>query len=59
LSEKNRIFPKNRIFQALIIYLDNYNNQRRLNGWHEEMIVVRATGIVERIDTIELGFSIG
>ena len=30
-----------------------------LSGQHEEMIVVRASGMVERIDTIDLGFPIG
>jgi len=30
-----------------------------ISGQHEEMIIVRATGIVERIDTIDLGFPIG
>jgi phosphoserine phosphatase RsbU/P len=30
-----------------------------ISGQHEEMIVVRATGVVERIDTIDLGFPIG
>lgn len=30
-----------------------------LSGQHEEMIVVRANGAIERIDTIDLGFPIG
>ncbi|WP_246828947.1 SpoIIE family protein phosphatase [Synechococcus sp. PCC 7502] len=30
-----------------------------ISGQHEEMIIVRATGEVERIDTIDLGFPIG
>jgi len=39
--------------------LDYSNNQLRLSGLHEEMIVVRSGGIIERIDTIPLGFAIG
>lgn len=31
----------------------------RLSGQHEEMLVVRDGGIVERIDTIDLGFPVG
>lgn len=31
----------------------------RLSGQHEELILVRATGKVERIDTIDLGFPLG
>lgn len=31
----------------------------RLSGQHEELILVRATGAVERIDTIDLGFPLG
>ena len=31
----------------------------RLSGQHEELIVVRHNGAVERIDTIDLGFPIG
>ena len=30
-----------------------------LSGQHEEMLVVRSGGIVERVDTIDLGFPIG
>ncbi len=30
-----------------------------ISGQHEELIIVRATGKVERIDTIDLGFPIG
>jgi serine phosphatase RsbU (regulator of sigma subunit) len=39
--------------------IDYYNGKLCLSGQHEEMIVVRATGTVERIDTIDLGFPIG
>lgn len=30
-----------------------------LSGQHEELLIVRAKGIVERVDTIDLGFPIG
>lgn len=41
---------------ALVEYRDGC---LRLSGQHEEMIVVRADGAIERIDTINLGFPIG
>jgi serine phosphatase RsbU (regulator of sigma subunit) len=41
---------------ALIDYKDG---QLRISGQHEEIILVRATGDVECIDTIDLGFPIG
>jgi serine phosphatase RsbU (regulator of sigma subunit) len=39
--------------------LDYRQGQLSLSGQHEEVIVVRAGGQVERIDTIDLGFPIG
>ncbi len=39
--------------------LDYCNGSLRLSGQHEEVILVRANGEVERIDTIDLGFPIG
>ncbi|HEY9726277.1 MAG TPA: SpoIIE family protein phosphatase [Chroococcales cyanobacterium] len=39
--------------------LDYKDGILRLSGQHEEMIVVREGGRVERIDTIDLGFPIG
>jgi two-component system, sensor histidine kinase ChiS len=39
--------------------LDYQQGQLRLSGQHEEMIVVRADGTLERIDTIDLGFPVG
>jgi two-component system sensor histidine kinase ChiS len=39
--------------------LDYQQGQLRLSGQHEEIIVVRTDGSVERIDTIDLGFPIG
>jgi two-component system, sensor histidine kinase ChiS len=39
--------------------LDYQHGQLGLSGQHEEMIIVRSGGRVERIDTIDLGFPIG
>ena len=39
--------------------LDYQAGMLRLSGQHEETIIVRAGGRVERIDTIDLGFPIG
>jgi len=39
--------------------LDYHQDKLRLSGQHEEMIVVRSGGKIERIDTIDLGFPIG
>jgi two-component system sensor histidine kinase ChiS len=39
--------------------LDYQQGQLRLSGQHEELIVVRADGCLERFDTIDLGFPIG
>ncbi len=41
---------------ALVDYQDGVLS---LSGQHEEMIVVRSTGDIERVDTIDLGFPIG
>ena len=38
--------------------LEYRDNTLRLSGQHEEVILVRFSGEVERIDTIELGFPI-
>jgi sigma-B regulation protein RsbU (phosphoserine phosphatase) len=42
-----------------LILLDYEKGRLRLSGQHEELVVVRADGRVERIDTIDLGFPIG
>jgi PAS domain S-box-containing protein len=42
-----------------LVLLDYYKGTLSLSGQHEEMIVVRAGGRVERIDTVDLGFPIG
>jgi len=39
--------------------LDYHQGQLCLSGQHEELIVVRTDGFLERIDTIDLGFPIG
>lgn len=39
--------------------LDYHHDKLRLSGQHEEMIVVRSGGKIERVDTIDLGFPIG
>ena len=39
--------------------LDYQEGRVQLSGQHEEMIVVRGNGELERIDTIDLGFPIG
>ncbi|MDY6783366.1 MAG: SpoIIE family protein phosphatase [Cyanobacteriota bacterium] len=42
-----------------LVLLDYHQGQLRLSGQHEEIIIVRARGEVEHIDTIDLGFPIG
>ncbi|MCA1992220.1 MAG: SpoIIE family protein phosphatase [Coleofasciculus sp. S288] len=39
--------------------LDYQSGQLRLSGQHEEIVIVRSGGIIERIDTIDLGFPLG
>ena len=39
--------------------LDYQNNCLSLSGQHEEVLLVRSGGIIEQIDTIDLGFPIG
>jgi len=64
LSALNRVIYQNakrmnsdkNLTLALIDYQDGV---LRLYGQHEEAILVRANGEVERIDTLELGFPIG
>jgi sigma-B regulation protein RsbU (phosphoserine phosphatase) len=42
-----------------LAFLDYQDRNITLSGQHEEVLVVRKTGDVERIDTIDLGFPIG
>lgn len=51
-----RMSPGKNLTLAL---LDYRNGQLQLTGQHEEVLVVRAEGTVERIDTIDLGFPLG
>jgi len=44
---------------ASFALLDYQQGMLKLSGQHEEMIVVRCKGCVERFDTIDLGFPIG
>lgn len=44
---------------ASLALLDYEEGMLKLSGQHEEMIVVRSGGDVERFDTIDLGFPIG
>jgi sigma-B regulation protein RsbU (phosphoserine phosphatase) len=42
-----------------LILLNYHNNCLRLSGQHESVIFVRASGEIELIDTMDLGFPIG
>lgn len=42
-----------------LAFLDYSDNRITLSGQHEELLIVRASGEVERIDTMDLGFPIG
>ncbi|MEG4516804.1 MULTISPECIES: PP2C family protein-serine/threonine phosphatase [unclassified Microcoleus] len=44
---------------ASLALLDYEQGVLKLSGQHEEMILVRSNGCVERFDTIDLGFPIG
>ncbi|MEG4943372.1 PP2C family protein-serine/threonine phosphatase [Microcoleus sp. F4-D5] len=44
---------------ASLALLDYEEGMLKLSGQHEEMIVVRSNGCLERFDTIDLGFPIG
>ena len=39
--------------------IDYHQGEVRISGQHEEILVIRANGAVERIDTLDLGFPIG
>ena len=39
--------------------VDYHEGVLSLSGQHEEMVVVRSGGVIERVDTIDLGFPIG
>ena len=39
--------------------VDYHEGVLTISGQHEEMVVVRSQGVIERVDTIDLGFPIG
>jgi sigma-B regulation protein RsbU (phosphoserine phosphatase) len=39
--------------------VDYQDGKMRISGQHEEMLVVRRGGLVQRVDTVDLGFPIG
>jgi sigma-B regulation protein RsbU (phosphoserine phosphatase) len=42
-----------------LLLLDRQGGVLHLSGQHEEVLIVRQGGVVERVDTMELGFTIG
>ncbi len=42
-----------------LLLLDYQNGLLRLSGQHEEVLLVRQNGLVERLDTVDLGFMVG
>ncbi len=42
-----------------LAFIDYADRQMTLSGQHEEVLIVRRNGDVERIDTIDLGFPVG
>lgn len=64
LNRLNRAIYKNIVRTSTdkhlsLAFLDYQAGQLTLSGQHEEVIMVRAAGAVERIDTIDLGLPIG
>ncbi len=64
LSTLNRVILKNArrmgVDKTLAFALVNYQDKQvKIVGQHEEVLVVRKGGQVERIDTVNLGFPIG
>ncbi len=39
--------------------LDYHNGKVRISGQHEEILIVRKGGLLQRVDTVDLGFPIG
>ncbi|MGB3200182.1 MAG: transporter substrate-binding protein [Nodosilinea sp.] len=63
-SALNQVVYQNRLrigsFRNLSLVLIDYQDGRlSISGQHEEVIVVRASGTVERIDTFDLGYPVG
>ncbi len=42
-----------------LLLIDYFDGMLRISGQHEEMLIVRNGGVIERIDTVDLGFPIG
>jgi sigma-B regulation protein RsbU (phosphoserine phosphatase) len=42
-----------------LAFIDYHDNRVTLSGQHEEVLIIRKDGSVERIDTINLGFPVG
>ncbi len=42
-----------------LLLLDRQGGVLHVSGQHEEVIIVRQGGVIERVDTIDLGFTIG
>lgn len=42
-----------------LAFVDYHDNRVTLSGQHEEVLIIRKDGSVERIDTIDLGFPVG
>lgn len=64
LNRLNRAIYKNIVRTSTdkhlsLAFLDYQAGQLTLSGQHEEVIMVRAAGTVERIDTMDLGLPIG
>ncbi len=64
LNTLNRVLYQNiqrmGVDRSLTLAMVNYQDgQLRLIGQHEEALVVRADGRIERMDTIDLGFPLG
>ena len=42
-----------------LAFVDYANDEATISGQHEEVIIIRSNGAVERLDTMDLGFPIG
>ncbi|GAB4366243.1 MAG: hypothetical protein Kow00121_03490 [Elainellaceae cyanobacterium] len=52
----NNIQRMNSNKNLTLMLLDYKSGQLKLSGQHEEVLVIRSTGVVEQIDTFDLGF---
>lgn len=63
-SALNQVIYQNRLrigsFRNLSLVLIDYQNGKlSISGQHEELIIIRASGTIERIDTFEFGYPVG